>query len=152
MKPKKVVAKKELVRHEKDPEYMVQVSEPSMLRKDLLESVREVIIFMQGYEKFRAIQEEKVKTFTALRADIKELVEMVDQLKRLVPKGNLKPIKEEETKAAAPAKVAAPERTAKVAVERPIPIVRNAPEPTPKNELDELEEQLQDIEGQLKGM
>ena len=35
---------------EKEPEYMIQISDPKMLRKDLLESLREVIIFMQGYE------------------------------------------------------------------------------------------------------
>ncbi len=149
MKSKKVAAKREPVHHEKGPEYMVQVNEPSMLRKDVLESVREVIIFMQGYEKFRAIQEEKVKTFTALRTDIKELVEMVDQLRKMVPKGNLKPIKGEENKADVPIKAASPERLAKTAAPERVKV---APESTPLNELEDLEQQLQDIEGQLKGM
>ncbi|MBI2151384.1 hypothetical protein HYU21_01510, partial [Candidatus Woesearchaeota archaeon] len=59
--------------HQKEPEYMVQLSDPKSLRKELLECLREVIIFMQGYEKFRKIQEEKVSTFHTLRQEVKNL-------------------------------------------------------------------------------
>ena len=41
------------IAREKEPEYVVNISDPKGLRKDILETLREVIIFMQSYEKFR---------------------------------------------------------------------------------------------------
>ena len=135
-----------------DPEYMVQVTDPAALRKDLLESLREIIIFMQGYEKFRQIQEEKIATFATLKADVKELSGLLDtRLRRFFPKGKLKGmIKHPES---TPAE-SQPE------VKKPHPMSR-APRPTtPKSveesyspsELEELESQLKDIESQLQGI
>src|SRR3989344_2575606 len=69
---------------------MVQVSDPKNVRKDLLEALREIIIFMQGYEAFRKIQEEKIAVFVQLRDDVKVLNNLVDnKLRRLLPKGKL---------------------------------------------------------------
>ncbi|MEK6939241.1 MAG: hypothetical protein AABX31_00790, partial [Nanoarchaeota archaeon] len=69
---------------------MVQVSDPKNVRKDLLEALREIIIFMQGYEAFKKIQEEKVAVFEQLKDDIKGLNNLVDsKLRRLLPKGKL---------------------------------------------------------------
>ena len=82
--PRKVTVKKEI-----GPNFMVQVNEPKALRKDLLESLRETIIFMQGYEAFKKIQEEKVETFTLLKEDIKTLNNLVNKLKKHLPKGKL---------------------------------------------------------------
>jgi len=62
----------------KEPEYMIQVNDPTMVRKDLLESLRETIIFMQGYETIRKIQEEKVALFTQLKLDVNELNNLVE--------------------------------------------------------------------------
>ncbi len=62
-----------------EPNFMIQVSEPKILRKDVLEALRDVIIFMQGYEKFRKIQEEKIATFAQLRDDVKELTSLMDR-------------------------------------------------------------------------
>src|SRR3989338_8686108 len=79
---------------EKNPELSVQIGDPVMLRKDVLEALREVIIFMQGYEKFRKIQEEKIATFAVLKKNIRDVNLLVDQhLKRYLPKGSLKEIK-----------------------------------------------------------
>src|SRR3989338_4955922 len=89
---KKVLLKKKVVpaKLEKEPDYMVQIAEPKMVRKDLLESLREVIIFMQGYEKFKKVQEDKVALFTALKSDVRELNLLIEgQLKKYLPKGKL---------------------------------------------------------------
>jgi len=129
---------------EKDPNFMVQLNEPRMLRKDLLESIREIIIFMQGYEKFRKIQEDKVTLFTQLRTDMRVLNSLIDEkLYKYLPKGKLKSI--------SPAKE--PEKhyereTQPVAVSRSAAAPNNAP----RSELDELENQLKDIESQLRNI
>ncbi|MBT4936257.1 hypothetical protein HOL21_01295 [Candidatus Woesearchaeota archaeon] len=134
-----------------EPDYMVQVSEPKLVRKDLLESLREVIIFMQGYEKFRRIQEEKVALFTQLKIEVKQLNVLVnDKLRKYLPKGKLR--------AVTPQNVA--EQQQKAAGIGPQVQVVNQPAPTtapPKQELEDdnlaqLEGQLRDIERQLQGI
>ena len=144
-------------RSEKEPEYMIQVGDPKMLRKDLLESLREVIIFMQGYETFRKIQEEKVALFTMLKSQVKEINSMVDnKLKKYLPKGKLRGIsekqmhpeeqQEEETLQGEPRIEIVPiERVQRKVVEQPA-------QKAPANELDELEKQLRDIENQLQNI
>ena len=63
------------------------------MRRDILESLREVILFMQGYEKFRKLQEEKIAIFNQLKNDVKELNQMIDsRLRKYFPKGKLKPL------------------------------------------------------------
>ncbi|MEK6845162.1 MAG: hypothetical protein AABY26_00265 [Nanoarchaeota archaeon] len=131
---------------EKVPEFMVQLSDPKELRKEVLETVREIIIFMQGYENFRKIQEEKVKLFSQLRSDIRVISSLVDNsLKKNLPKGKLKEV-------AAPKRVVEeeePEEEPEVQEKVPVP---QKVVPVPKSELEELEDQLNDIEGQLRGI
>ena len=74
----------------KEPQFMVQVHDTKVLRKDILESLKDVIIFMQGYEKFRKIQEEKVLRINELKASVKELHNFIDnKFRRVLPKGKL---------------------------------------------------------------
>lgn len=78
---------------DKGPQYMIQISDPKMLRKDILESLREIIIFRQGYDKFKAIQNEKILLFCTLKEQLKEINCLVDQkLRRYLPKGKLKSV------------------------------------------------------------
>ncbi len=142
---------------DKQPEYMVRINDPKNVRKDVLESLREVIIFMQGYETFLRIQEEKIGLFTTLKSQIKELNSLVDgKLRQYLPRGKLKPIlpsklvpdrkKEESAELDIP-------KTKVVKTARPSPVERTPaleePEPEPVSELDQLERQLKDIESQL---
>jgi len=129
---------------------MVQVSDPKNVRKDLLEALREIIIFMQGYEAFRKIQEEKIAVFAQLKNDVKVLNNLVDsKLRRMLPKGKLSGmVKKVEPR---------PEIREKEELEpvaRPQPKMAMAkPEPREEEEntgLDELESQLRDIESRLK--
>jgi hypothetical protein len=138
---------------EKNPDFMVQVPEARMLRKDILENVREVIIFMQGFENFHKIQEEKIATFAKLRGQLRDLNRMIeDQLRKAFPRGKLKaaekgqPAKKEEKPEAAPVEVLRQQSF----VSAPPP----SPEPSEEepSELDQLEAQLQSIENQLRNV
>ena len=130
---------------------MVQINDPKNVRKDLLEALREIIIFMQGYEAFRKIQEEKVAVFSQLRDDVKALNNLVDyKLRRVLPKGKLAGLVKRPT-----------QRMELEVVEKedmePMPKAqpKAAPRPEPVQDdsgLDELESQLQDIESRLKRM
>lgn len=135
---------------DKEPDYMVQITDPKMIRKDLLESLREIIIFMQGYEKFRKIQEEKVALFSALKTDVKELHSLVEnRLKKYLPQGKLRgfvhPMDMPEEREEAKVEVVTVEEPAKKAM---VKEERKAP----PSELDELESQLKDIESQLRNI
>jgi hypothetical protein len=138
------------VTKEKGPEYMVQLSDPKMIRKDVLESLRDVIIFMQGYEKFRAVQDEKVNLFTQLKTQIKELSYLINnKLPAYLPKGKLLPTNMDfSDEPDEPEPVSAPLPTTPKIITKPV-----AP-PMQKTvkleEVNELESQLQDIEKQLQ--
>lgn len=121
------------VARNKEPEYTVHLGDPKMLRKDILESLREIIIFMQGYERFRKIQEEKVAHFGALKHKALEISRIVDtKLKRYFPKGKLKSIQKR--------------------AEEP-PEEERVPTGNPSvSDLDKLEGQLKEIEGKLQGV
>ena len=87
-------AEKKPTEREKKPEYVIQISEPKETRKDILEALRSLIMFMQGYEKFRTIQQEKLATFRQLSKQVKELDRLINQrLTNHLPFGDLKPIK-----------------------------------------------------------
>ncbi len=139
---------------EKEPEYVVQIQEPRMVRKELLESLRDLIIFMQGYEQFRKLQEEKVAQFSALRNDVKELNHLLDaKLRHHFPKGKAKPLPVAQT-APKPAPRIEPEE--EMEEEKPIlpvrmPVRKETLAPAAKkSDLDELEQQLREIEDQLR--
>lgn len=125
---------------------MIQIGDPKTAKKNILESLREVIIFMQSYEKFRQIQQEKVATFAQLENDVKAINSLIEnKLKNFFPKGKLKllPVgdgQEEKEEAAA-----------EPAVKRPFPPAETSLRRT-GSELDELELQLKDIEKQLSGI
>ena len=153
-KSKKRIGKRKVVRKnthkEHEPEYMVQINDPKNTRKSILESLREVIIFMQSYEKFKKIQEEKVATFAKLKTSVREINSLIEkEIKGYFPKGKLAvvspPEEGKKAKEEAP-KVEEAEKSPTPEVAPPIKVKKT------KSELDELEAQLKDIEGQLRTM
>jgi len=128
---------------------MVQINEPKNVRKDLLEGLREIIIFMQGYEAFRKIQEEKIAVFVQLKEDVKVLNNLVDsKLRRVLPKGKLVGM----TKKMPKVEVAQKETESIPTPRMPPKVAKPEPQQEENNDLDELETQLRDIENRLKGM
>lgn len=130
---------------QREPEYTIQIGDAKALRKEVLEGLREAIIFMQGYEKFLHIQRDKMMLFHKLKSQTQELQTLVNgKLRRYLPKGKLKAItprlpkevqeQEEEQQSMMPSS--------------PLPQEEEAP----AAELDELESQLQQIESKLRGM
>jgi len=153
---KKVVHRRTTTsRLEKNPEYMVQVSEPKILRKDMLESLREVILFMQGYEKFKSIQDEKIKLFKKLKLQVREIDTLVQgKLSKLLPKGKLKAV-QDNLPSAQDAEI-----EDKIEELEVVDVKKEETARTQKyeqaretrSELDLLEDQLKSIEDQLTGL
>lgn len=151
-----------LIKKETSPGYMVQLTEANLLRRDLLETLREVILFMQSYEKFKRIQEEKIHYFSELRADLKELNLLINnKLSAHFPKGKLHAItgedehREEEAEHAlddGPIRSESISMAPQVRAPRMSSAKTSSPVEDSKSELDQLEDQLRDIESQLKGI
>ncbi|MAG60970.1 hypothetical protein CL619_04240 [archaeon] len=144
----------------KNPGYMVQLNEANLLRRDLLETLREVILFMQSYEKFKRVQQEKVHLFTSLKADLKELNMLIgSKMKAHFPKGKLHAITETEEHIEMEKEHALDDGAIRSESIGMAPQARH-PKAAPlnpitsesHNELDQLEDQLRDIEAQLKGI
>ena len=129
----------------KEPGYMVQIPEPALIRRDVLESLREVILFMQSYEKFKRVQEEKKTYISELKLDLKELSNLINsKMKFYFPIGKLTAIGEElDDSEDLEAEEEEPRRSSVRAA---------APKPIEHSDLDELETQLRDIESQLQGI
>lgn len=147
---KRPVSKAEL--KENEPAYMIQISDPKGLRKDVLEGLRETILFMQGDENFRKIQDEKLSLFVKLKTQVRELNSLVEnKLRRLLPKGKIRDLPEEREE-----KIEKTRPESKIEAPKPVPLpepeeVEEEFKPVQKSELEELEEQLKEIEGQLRG-
>lgn len=120
-----------------DPDFMIQINQPKELRRDILESLREIIIFMQGYDNFMKIQEEKVDTFNNLKKLVKEMNILIDvDLRKYLPKGRLKGLTLENK--GKPSKDMNEEQ---VEIEAPKKV---------KDDLESLEFELKDIEDRLQ--
>ncbi len=155
-KKKHVVRK--IVAKEREPEFMVQINDPATMRKDVLESLKEVILFMQGYEQLRKVQEEKMALFMKLKGDVRDLNLLIEtKLRRNFPRGKFKPTpreeiheeSHEEETVASVSTVSAPVAVAPRVVNAP---AKKEAVPEPPSELDELEAQLREIESQLNGL
>lgn len=157
-KKKRTTSKPKVVQVKtKEPDYMVQLGEPTALRRDVLEALREVILFMQSYEQFLKVQEEKLEMFDQLKEHVKDLNSLVNnKLPLYLPKGKLdaiqkvipRPVSDREVK----------HEMHPTFGNRPISTTptfstpQTQIKPKEHKELDDLEGQLQDIENQLKGL
>ncbi len=143
-KPKKKSEKP----RKKQPTYMVRVNDPINLRKEVLESLKETIIFMQNNENFRRIQQERKYLLDHFKMEVKELNNLIStQLKKHFPKGALDIAKKRKVVVMSHQEIPVQPMATSVtppAIEKPVEVKR-AP-----SELDELEAQLRNIEMELK--
>ena len=112
---------------------------------------------MQGYEKFRQIQTEKINLFNQLKTDTKELSSLIEgKMRKYLPKGKLRavsaPVLREEMEEVE--ELEEPEEEVEVLKEAPErkEVPAHYEESAPPNELEQLESQLKDIENQLRNI
>jgi len=117
--------------------FFVQVSEPDEVRRDILESLKEILELLQKFEKFKHRRHEKLEKIQHLRKLIKDANKLMGNLKLKLPQTNLrgmavrespKPAKKKEIKEAPKKKETRKEKT----------------------ELEKLEDELSAIESKLK--
>lgn len=81
----KKISNKKIVESKNEVFYM-GISNPIEIRKNILESARDMVQFLQMFEKFRIIREEKKQATILLKKHIKELNILTNKLKVALPK------------------------------------------------------------------
>ena len=76
------------------------ISNPIEVRRNVLESARDMVQFLQMFEKFRIIREEKKQATILLKKHVNELRILTNKLKTSLPKASMRfrPEKEEMQK------------------------------------------------------
>ena len=63
--------------------FFVKVKEPSQVRKDVLESLKDIVENHHRFEKFRSLREEKQDYLNKLRNDVKQLMKFMNSLQAI---------------------------------------------------------------------
>ncbi|MBW2986943.1 hypothetical protein KY336_00180 [Candidatus Woesearchaeota archaeon] len=113
--------------------FYVGVSDPAELRKDVLESIKDIIVIMKTYENFKAIRVAKAKQVAHLKEIIAQIMLLNNKLKRELPKTRIRAKPEKEIKAFEMKKI-----------EKKVPVHKKK-----MSEIEKLETELADIEKKL---
>ncbi len=129
-----------MVKEQSNELFFVQVKEPNEVRRNILETLKEIVEVLKRFEKFKHIRHEKLEKINHLRVLIKQANKMLGDLKIKLPQTNLRATVTRETKPKVHHKK---KKKAK------------AEEKAPKKdvtELDKLEAELNAIESKLKSL
>lgn len=136
-KSKRKIAKKEV---KAEPVY-IGLSDPVELRKHILEPTREVIQFLQSYEQFKKMKEEKTQAILQLKEDLRGIRASFNQLRRLLPRNK---VKAEKTYRKIKKEIKKEQKIPERAISRAKPATVRPP-----TELEALEKELGEIEKKL---
>lgn len=70
--------------------FFVEVRQPTEVRRNILESLKEILESLQGFEKFKESRKERVIKISKLERDIKILGKHVSRLKGILPEASLR--------------------------------------------------------------
>ena len=124
--------------------FFVQIKEPSEVRRNILETLKEIVEVLQRFEKFKHLRHEKLEQINKLRSQLKDANKMLGSLRLKLPQTNLRamPVRE------APSQPKKPHH-------KKGKNVKTAEEKAPKKEateLEKLEAELSAIESKLKSL
>ncbi|MBW3011953.1 hypothetical protein KY311_02110 [Candidatus Woesearchaeota archaeon] len=113
--------------------FYVGIKDPSMLRRSLLESSKDIVVFLKTFENLKKLRIQKFEHMQRLNVLVEEISRMINKFQRDLPKTRLR-VKAEEV---------------------PKPKAKKKAEPKPKkvkmsaSEVEKLELELKDIEEKL---
>ncbi|MBW3013377.1 hypothetical protein KY325_04240 [Candidatus Woesearchaeota archaeon] len=79
--------------------FYVGVTDPAELRRDVLESIKDIITILKTYENFKSVREEKAKQTLKLKDLVAQITLLINKLKRELPKTRIRAKPEKEIKA-----------------------------------------------------
>lgn len=119
--------------------FFVEVNQSDEVKRNILESLKEIVENLQRFEKFKETRKEKIENIEKLGKIMKEINKVVPRLKESLP----------ETKIRAK-KVSNGNEKKVVAVEKKTP--EEVAKRKPATELQKLESELTDIEDKLRSL
>lgn len=125
--------------------FFVRVKDPNEVRKNILETLKDIVEVLRRFEKFRQTRHHKIEKIGHLRIVIKEANKMLGDLRAKLPQTNLRAVVVKEAKHAK--KTHHKKKKGKSAEEK----MEKAPRKE-ATELDKLEAELSAIEGKLKSL
>ncbi len=69
--------------------FFVGIKDTKDLKRAILESTRDTVVFLQKYENFQKIKKEKNETIQELKKMVKEISSLITELKRKLPESEL---------------------------------------------------------------
>lgn len=133
-----------MVKKEQQPElFFVRVKEPVEVRRNILETLKEIVGVLQRFEKFRQLRHEKIEKISHLRVLLRQANRMLGELRGRLPQTNLRAAVSREV----PAHKARHKKKkgAKASEEK-------APQKKELTEVEKLEAELNAIESKLKSL
>ena len=123
--------------------FFVEIAEPSEVRRNILESLREILEVLHRFEKFKHIRHEKLERIHKLRISLRQANKLMNILRSKFPQTNLKPLSIKS----------AVQRTSKKEDDKKLVAKpEEKPKKKPMTELEKLESELSVIEEKLKGL
>lgn len=125
--------------------FFVEIKEPTEVRRNILESLKEILEVLQRFEKFKNIRHEKLENIHKLRGLLKDANKMLGNLRLKLPQTSLRAAAVRETAA----------HKAHHKKRKKGKYAEKEPEKAPKREMTEvekLESELSAIESKLKSL
>ena len=119
--------------------FFVELKDSAEVRKNLLETLKDILSFLQKFEKFRSKRHEKIENIHKLRTLLRQAHKMMGHLKAKLPQTDLKPYNFREASKSEGDIAAKPEEKRPEAIK-------------PTTELEKLEAELEAIESKLKSL
>lgn len=131
--------------------FFVEVKDPGEVRRNILETLREILSVLQRFEKFNNIRQEKLEKIQKLRILVREANKMLNELKRSLPQTNLRAAVVKETPHHVNQVSHKKKKKGKSANEEKAEKQVKMPKKQ-MTELEKLESELNAIEGKLKSL
>jgi len=131
---------KVLIKMEKESKdiFFVEVREPEEVRRNILESLKDIVEALQRFEKFKETRKDKIEHINKLGKILKETNKLIPILKNSFPEAKIRAAKISRRKTPKKEKISAgKKKTSEEMTKKPV------------TELQKLESELSEIEGKL---
>ena len=120
--------------------FFVGIHESDEVRRNILESLKDIVENLQRFEKFKEARKVKIENINKLGSIINEINKLLPNLKNSLPETKIRAVKVNRVKETVAVKT--------VKTKTPVEIVKRKP----LNELQKLESELGEIEDKLKDL
>ena len=131
-----------MVKKEQPELFFVRVKEPIEVRRNILETLKEIVEVLQRFEKFRQLRHEKIEKISHLRVLLRQTNKMLGEMRSRLPQTNLRATVSREM----------PVHKARHKKKKAKDSAEKAPQKKELTQVEKLEAELNAIESKLKSL